>query len=436
MRKSLLISAISLIVASPLFAGGLLTNTNQHVSFLRMVARGATIGIGGAYYNPAGTAFMSDGIYLSFNGQSAYQTRTIDSKFALGPGLDFSHYYKGNASAPFLPSFMAAYKKGNLAFSGSFGVIGGGGKASFNDGLPMFNNLVNVALASQKISPKAYSINSALDGSQIIWGLQIGAAYRFNDWLSGYAGGRMNYFVGSYEGFLNASLLGKNPMEIVGMDLDCTQSGWGLTPVLGLDAKLGKFNIGIKYEFITKMNIENRTKKSEFRIKGVPQEENSPLVAYKDGVNTPSDIPALLSGAVQYNILPSLRASVEGHYFFDKQAGMAQDKQKALDRGTIEFLAGIEWDVTNRFTVSAGFQNTDYGQTDDFQSDTSFACDSYSIGFGAEIKLSKHLDMNIGYFWTNYKDYKMKASVAKNVFSENTYDRTNKVFGLGIDYKF
>lgn len=29
--------------------------------------------------------------------------------------------------------------------------------------------------------------------------------------------------------------------------LDCDQIGWGLTPVIGADARLGKLNIGAKY---------------------------------------------------------------------------------------------------------------------------------------------------------------------------------------------
>ena len=41
MRKISLIGFVMLIVSIPTFAGGLLTNTNQHVSFLRMLARGA-----------------------------------------------------------------------------------------------------------------------------------------------------------------------------------------------------------------------------------------------------------------------------------------------------------------------------------------------------------------------------------------------------------
>lgn len=64
MRKLFVISALLLIVSTSTFAGGLLTNTNQHISFLRMIARGASIDIDGVYSNPAGLAFLQDGVYL------------------------------------------------------------------------------------------------------------------------------------------------------------------------------------------------------------------------------------------------------------------------------------------------------------------------------------------------------------------------------------
>ena len=41
-------------------------------------------------------------------------------------------------------------------------------------------------------------------------------------------------------------------------------TGWGLTPVLGVDVKYGKFNFGAKYEFKTNLNIENNTKKLDY----------------------------------------------------------------------------------------------------------------------------------------------------------------------------
>ena len=39
-------------------AGGLLHNTNQHIAFMRMMARGASHEIDAVYTNPAGLAFM------------------------------------------------------------------------------------------------------------------------------------------------------------------------------------------------------------------------------------------------------------------------------------------------------------------------------------------------------------------------------------------
>ena len=55
MKKLKLVSfAIVMACANPAMAGGLLTNTNQHVAFNRMMSREASIGIDGVYYNPAG----------------------------------------------------------------------------------------------------------------------------------------------------------------------------------------------------------------------------------------------------------------------------------------------------------------------------------------------------------------------------------------------
>lgn len=455
MRKISLISIAMLIVSIPTFAGGLLTNTNQHASFLRMIARGASIDIDGVYSNPAGLAFLpSDGFYLSLTGQSAYQTRVIDATYPLFP--EGTRQYKGTASAPFIPSFQAAYKKGDWTISASFAVTGGGGKASFSTGLPMFDAVVMAGLHSNlepalpllgvNAASDLYNINSAMDGKQYIFGAQLGLTYKINDYLAVFAGGRMNYVSSGYEGFLDATLkdqyaafvpvLGLSSTTLKSIKLDCDQSGWGITPILGADVKLGKWNLGLKYEFLTNLNIENKTKENT--------EANGALADYKDGVNTPNDIPALLSVALGYEILPALRASVEYHRFFDEQAGMANipgttiGKQTALTHGTNEYLVGVEWDVVKRLTISGGYQKTDYGLSDNFQSDTSFSCDSYSLGFGAAVKLTEKLKLNVAYFWTTYSDYTKVSDNYNGTGLKGTdvYSRTNKVFGLSLDYKF
>ena len=442
MKKFLFISAATLCISFPTFAGDYLTNTNQNAAFLRMIARGASIDIDGVYSNPAGLPFLShEGFYLSLTGQSAYQTREIDATFPLfqqADGTNGSRLYKGTASAPFIPSFQGLYKKDNWVISASFAITGGGGKASFSNGLPMFDALAMGMIHQQtggQVTPQMYDINTSMDGKQYIYGVQLGLSYKINDWLSVFAGGRMNYVKSGYEGYLKAYMKENlGGAQLANLELDCDQSGWGLTPIIGVDAKLGRWNLAAKYEFKTNLNIENQTHTLEVPT-GTPEAVIKP---YADGEQTPSDIPAYLSVAAGYEILPNLRASVEYHFYDDKHAGMLNDRQKTLKHGTHEYLAGMEWDITKRLTVSGGFQKTNYGLSDDFQTDTSFSCDSYSLGFGARVNLTQAWSIDVAYFWTHYNKYTKETDNYNGTGLKGTdiYNRTNKVFGLSLNYKF
>ena len=472
MRKNFLIGFVMLIVSIPTFAGDYLTNTNQNAAFLRMIARGASIDIDGVYSNPAGLAFLpQNGLQVALTIQSAYQTRDIAATSPLWTmdGQTSVRNYEGKASAPVIPSVHAVYKNGDWAFSGSFAIVGGGGKASFNTGLPMFDaaaiGLVN-SVGQGMLMPNMYNINSAMEGRQYIYGFQLGASYKINEHFAVFAGARMNYFTGGYKGFLNIDLkdgvaekLGTAIVEqlvAAGMtveqaqqvalqksqqlndtklELDCDQTGWGLTPIIGVDVKFGKLNLAAKYEFKANMNIENNTHELK-----APDAAMGFMAPYKHGVNTPSDLPSMLSVAASYEFLPSLRASVEYHFFDDKNAGMADNKQKTVKHGTHEYLAGVEWDINKIFTVSGGYQKTDYGLSDAFQTDTSFSCDSYSVGLGGRINLSKALSLDVAYFWTTYSDYTKEnprgLGEAMASMDKDVYSRTNKVFGVSVNYKF
>ncbi len=75
--KKACLTLLSVASVSGAYAGGMLTNTNQNIAFLRNPAREAAIGIDGVYSNPAGVAFLNDGMHLSLNWQAAFQTRTV-----------------------------------------------------------------------------------------------------------------------------------------------------------------------------------------------------------------------------------------------------------------------------------------------------------------------------------------------------------------------
>lgn len=468
------------VVAVTAQAGGLLHNTNQHIAFQRMMARGASNEIDAIYTNPAGIAFMEhNGWTLSLNIQSAFQSRDVDATVMTPAGMGlftndtYHKKYEGNVAAPIIPSLYAAYKTPKWAITGFFGITGGGGKCTFDDGLPLFDVAVMAGIYSKTsslapilgspITPSMYSLDSYMHGRQYIYGGQLGFSYKFNDHWSGYAGFRVNYFSGNYTGHVNATageqlattlqqislakpeyssmlmpLTAENGLAHVA--IDCTQTGWGVTPILGVNYKWRGLTIAAKYEFKTNLSIENDTKTLD-----APAGFEEKLEPYAHGVNTPNDLPSVLYAAVGYEFIPEkLRGTIEYHYYDDKHADMAGQKNKELKHGTHEFLAGVEWDINKTFTVSAGFQRTDYGLSDKYQSNTSFSCDSYSIGLGGAINVSPKVKINLGYFWTTYSDYKKDMPAKAGGYNEispaitgtDVYSRSNKVFGVGVDYKF
>jgi hypothetical protein len=116
-------------------AGGILTNTNQSIDFLRNPARDAAIGLDGVYSNPAGVAFMPEGFHLGVNWQYAHQTRTVTSTnpvFALGRknGGQTTKVFEGTADAPCIPSIQAAYNTGDWSIQFNFSVPGAAASAS------------------------------------------------------------------------------------------------------------------------------------------------------------------------------------------------------------------------------------------------------------------------------------------------------------------
>ncbi len=139
MKRIFLVTGLIGAMALTTFAGGLLTNTNQSAQFVRMLSRNASTQIDAVYFNPAGLIKLEDGWHFSLNNQSIFQEKTVNSKFPL---LNNGEYV-GDVKAPVFPSAFGVYKVNDLAISVGFGPVGGGGSATFERGLPSFENSDN-----------------------------------------------------------------------------------------------------------------------------------------------------------------------------------------------------------------------------------------------------------------------------------------------------
>ena len=457
MMRKLIISAVIALCSTPVFAGGLMTNTNYHIAFDRMFARGASTEIDAAYSNPAGLAWGHEGFQLSLNFQKPWQNRDIEVSVPGYLGSNFDKKYNGVASAPIGPALFASYKKGNWAFSTMIGIVGSGGFVEYDEGIPMFEVPIRALMAKNGLMPGNYSYSSNMKGKQYIYGGQLNITRKINDNFSAAIGIRANYYDGYNRGFVKVDNgeLASVPITYLDMQLDCIQRGWGFAPIVSFDYHNDRLTIAARYEFRTKIATENDTKALSARILNtdpataqfMPYIEGElalsqfgdKVAAYEDGVETRYDMPSLFVATVSYNFTPQLRAALEYHFFDDTHAIMAGDRQKELTHGTHEILAGVEYDINEKFTVSCGGQRTDYGLSDGYQQNTSFACDSYSLGLGGAWNINDKMRLNVSYFCTLYSDYTTAPKANYNgtpYTGTETYSRTNHVLGIGLDYKF
>ena len=468
------------MVSNSTFAGGILTNTNQNAAYLRNPARDAVIAIDGVYSNPAGIAFLPQGFHLSVSWQAAWQKRQIDATgqmFMMNANNQTTdRNFEGVAKAPVIPSFQAAYViNDKWSVSAQFAVGGGGGKCEFDNGLPMFEELIGGAVASN--GGTSYALNQQLTGKQYFYGFQLGATYRLADNFSVFGGLRGVLANCAYEGAIaNIKANGLTSAEYSALsqqaaagaqqaadaaaqyaaagateeaakyaamaetlkgqavqagtvaamindyNLDCSQSGFGITPIIGLDWNLGKLNLAAKYEFRTKINMENDSKNSP--------NVDALMPAYADGGKVRSDIPALLTLGAQYQLSEAVRAMAGFHYYWDKDA-----KGGPIVKGdnTWEATLGIEWDVNDKIMLSCGGQRTQYGFDDADMSDINFNVKNYGVCIGGAYKFSEKMKLNVGYMHSFYEDHKT-TSAASGV--TRNYTRKNDVVGASLDITF
>lgn len=321
-----------------------------------------------------------------------------------------------------------------------------------------------------------YSVDSQLEGLQYILGLQLGASYKINAHLSAYLGARLSYAYNTYSGYIRdikvsgedgamhsaplyfgaiaagieaakpminglpdavkqkiqpllgvPALLAKNSTD---KHIEVKQTGLGLAPILGLNFNYEGLNIGARYEFRTAIEVKNKTKSND-----------SGMSQFADGARVANDLPAVLGLGASYRVLPTLTAAVSYNHFFEKNARMAGDKQKALEHDTNEYLFGLEWNALSWLDVSGGVQLTRKGVSDAYQSNIHFDMSSTSYGLGVGLHLTKEIQLNLAYMISSYKGhtkevktYASQPALGITLPAKEVYSRKNQIFSVGLDY--
>lgn len=455
-------------------AGGLMTNSNQSASFLRSIARGTSLDPDAVYNNPAGVVFMADGWHLGLTNQMAWQTRQTESTFAAfaqGEGnRGATKTFKGKVFSPIIPSFQLAWKKNRWAVMAGMGVNGGGGRVKYDDGLASFERQYAVLPTAVSalgqpfgLSADKYGMNMHFVGTLMTLQFQAGAAYRITDWLSASVLLRVGVTSNKYEGYMKDIRI--NPtctafgmtgqmipatqffqqvagiLPTVGMgdlapealkyaaltadhSLDVKQTGTSLSPVIALAVHKGKWDAAVKYEF--KMP-------TEVKVKSSAASAADPVIngIFPDGTKMKSETPALLTVAASRWCGP-VKITAEWHHYFDKDADNSFKQNGTVKGNTNEYLIGAEWQLSKRWLVSAGYQQTVYDLDAAHYSDMNFVTSSFTLGFGAAYQVSRALRLNLGTMSTFYD----KVTNDLGNGNKDVYSRKNSVVGIGLDFKF
>ena len=338
------------------------------------------------------------------------------------------------------------------------------------------------------VAANGLSATSAFESTQYVFALQFGAAYKFNENLSAYAGIRGNYISANYAGNITAVHPQAGAMGKI-LNLDLTQTGVAFAPVIGIDYKVGDFNFAAKYEFAAVTTLKNNTKNlgifgenfnegvagagkfigdkvyaaayqqayQQASAQGAPAEMAAQIAAEKaaetagqvagsaggtlgmlstleNGKKLRNDTPASLSLGASWQATSWLQAMISANYYFDKDAVVESllggaDNNVNLEHNTYELAAGLEFKVCKGLLLSAGVQYTDFGITNKYTSDLNFNNDSFMTGLGGKYSINKHWDINAGFCFAVYKEDKNDLKAA--TYNRSTYNAT-----IGVDFKF
>jgi long-subunit fatty acid transport protein len=339
---------------------------------------------------------------------------------------------------------------------------------------PNFNNIIG------------YNADIYFKGTSVFFGYQLGVTYKINDVIGVYAGARYVSAKNTYKGHIRdveidvaptvppaplydipagsyvpgdymravagavgipapiAAQLNGTATYLDGVtgdrEVDVEETGNGFAPILGVNLSLGdKLNIGMKYEFKTKLDVKQTI---------VDNQDGGGLFVQDSTVH--SDMPAMASVGVSYKILPQLKVNGGFHYYFDKSAnygktldltGELVDNDKVIDKNYFEVAAGLEYNITEGLVISGGYLLAHTGVSEDYQSDMSFSLTSSTFGGGLGYRFNENLMVNIGGAYTTYKDGTKSRShtihaLGQQIPVTDTYYKNNLFFGIGLDISF
>ncbi len=416
-----IIATLSVIaLTGSLVAGGVQQNTNQSAEWAQTGNRNASIAADSTFYNPAGTAFLADGLHLYVSNQVAGQTRTAKVKDG--------KTYKSDVISPLIPNAYGVYKTGAMAISAGFLVVGGGGSVDFADALPSMYNDIALAAGAHSTAIEDISLKS----SSAYLGGVANFAYAINDMFAASVGGTYYYAKNTTNGSVSF-----NNGEKTAADFEETGSSYGV--ILGLDVKpTNKINVGLRYQWNDVMALKRNYTKEEATVHGNTAISGITLNAFKDkytdGATVYATLPQMIALGAEYKVSDKLSIQPNFTYYVNT---LTQWGKKNYHDGYDAGL-GADWQCMFHapLRMGAGFFYTKNGAMNDAPDhvaveETASGLDSWTFNLGGRYTVSDALEATLAGSYTMYNTTDIDGTDPATI----TVSKSNWAVALGVGYK-
>jgi long-chain fatty acid transport protein len=434
-----------------LFAGAIDNSTEMTTTYARFIAMSTATDENAAIYNPAGTIFLKDGLYIMVSNLSAFDRYTLETSDA-EQALGAENEYKGKTDSWIVPGLTLTYKQDKWALFFSEAIVAGGGTVDYEDGsITSTKAIIGIAInINGTYGGTASDFDSELSGSSDYFGFTLGGAYAVNDMISIAIGGRFIMAQGGLElnGRFKDTIVGTEGIYDLSYKNEESAKGWGgviglnITPMKGL-------LIGLKYE--SEVALEFEIDKADANAKiteviagyianigGDPVPvESSILANMYDSLGVKGDkrdrnLPATFNVGVSYMVTPELRVAADFGYFFQSQADWDGAEDDYDDAWSLAL--GFEYTIMPALKASIGLTYLKIGADDKNYGLPEVAYyDQYGIGLGVEYEVMPGLRLELAYahqFYVTVED----ATGDPVEDSQKTSNDRNAV-GIAIKYK-
>lgn len=403
------ITIASLLLSSVSFGASIDLVQNYSAEYAGNPAQQGAINYGSTvYFNPAGLSQLEQGTYFVGGVQLASGKQTMTDANYNNKGFDTDLF------SP-IPNFAVYKVVDDGAYYWTLGAAAGGASLEYKDGIPLptigtiLPEISSVSAVGSILANK--NLNDFLTGTNVKGSNQyaqttIGRTWKIDEKLSTSFGLRAVYGMRNLEARTSFNDSANGIGATGSASIDSERTGYGFGFQLGLNYKATeKLNLGLRYDSQVNMNFKTKaTINDTSSALGKNDIISNGLLgiypAYKDGLKTRRDLPAILALGASYKVTDKWTTFVGGNYYFNKDAKM---DRIGIDSGRYDYdngwevSIGSEYWINDKFAWLVGANYADTGAKKTTFAATEYAINSIFVGTGIKYRQNETTEWTVAY---------------------------------------